>query len=80
MKVLEPLTLVGKFVRLKPLRLEDAAALLAAADEGRATYAFATVPSDLGGVLYLELADRKDITPIEARLRQQIEAVIEGKL
>lgn len=50
MTMLEPLTLTGRHVRLEPLRLEHAPALLAAADASRATYAFIQVPGDLAGM------------------------------
>jgi RimJ/RimL family protein N-acetyltransferase len=50
MKTLEPLTLTGRHVRLSPLQPEHAPALLAAADESRATYGFTIVPGDLAGM------------------------------
>ena len=40
----------------------------------------AKIPSDLGGVLYLELTDRADISGIAPKLRQQLIAVQEGRL
>jgi RimJ/RimL family protein N-acetyltransferase len=50
MKTLEPLILTGRHVRLSPLLSEHAPALLAAADESRATYTFTIVPSELAGM------------------------------
>jgi RimJ/RimL family protein N-acetyltransferase len=50
MKKLEPLTLIGRHVRLEPLEPDHATALLAAANESRATYAFTFVPSDRAGM------------------------------
>ncbi len=49
MSRLEPLTLTGHHVRLSPLGLEHAPALLAAA-ESRATYALTLVPADLASM------------------------------
>jgi RimJ/RimL family protein N-acetyltransferase len=43
-------TLIGRHVRLEPLETEHAPALLAAADESRATYAFTIVPGDLAAM------------------------------
>lgn len=43
-------TLFGRHVRLEALELGHAAALLAAADESRATYAWTFVPGDLAGM------------------------------
>jgi RimJ/RimL family protein N-acetyltransferase len=43
-------TLVGRHVRLEALELGHAAALVAAANESRATYAWTYVPSDLAGM------------------------------
>ncbi len=43
-------TLAGEHVRLEPLEAAHAAALLAAANESRATYAFTIVPADLAGM------------------------------
>lgn len=48
MKTLEPISLQGRHVQLEPLTLEHAPSLVAAANESRATYAFAIVPRDLG--------------------------------
>src|SRR5438034_3096455 len=45
--ILFPLTLTGRLVRLEPLTHAHAPALVAAAAESRATYAFTRVPSDL---------------------------------
>jgi RimJ/RimL family protein N-acetyltransferase len=42
--LLEPLTLLGRYVRLEPLTLEHAEALAQAAAEDRATYRLTTVP------------------------------------
>ena len=50
MKELEPLTLTGSHVRLEPLQPSHAPALLAAADESRATYTLTLVPGDLAGM------------------------------
>jgi N-acetyltransferase len=50
MRRLESPTLVGRHVRLEPLDLEHAAALVAAANESRATYEFTFVPSSLTGM------------------------------
>jgi RimJ/RimL family protein N-acetyltransferase len=53
----EPIVLAGGAVRLEPLRLDHAAALLAAAAEDRANYAFTAVPTDAAAMRrYLELA------------------------
>jgi RimJ/RimL family protein N-acetyltransferase len=49
-RVLAPLTFVGRHVRLEPLELDHAGALLAAADESRATYGFTLVPRLLAGM------------------------------
>ena len=54
-------TLVGRHVRLEALEAGHAAALLAAADESRTTYAFTFVPADLAGMeayLATALAER----------------------
>ena len=40
----------------------------------------AKIPSDLGGVLYLELLDRADLSPITAKLRDYLLAVQEGRI
>jgi RimJ/RimL family protein N-acetyltransferase len=48
METLDPLTLVGRHVRLEPLLPEHAPGLVAAAGESRATYALTFVPSELG--------------------------------
>jgi RimJ/RimL family protein N-acetyltransferase len=45
-----PVALAGRHVRLEPLHEEHAPALLAAADEGRATYALTFVAADLEGM------------------------------
>jgi RimJ/RimL family protein N-acetyltransferase len=45
-----PLVLVGRHVRLEPLRPEHAPPLLAAANEARSTYGFTLVPEDLAGM------------------------------
>jgi RimJ/RimL family protein N-acetyltransferase len=45
-----PLTFVGRHVRLEPLELDHAPALLAAANAARATYAFTLVPRFLAGM------------------------------
>jgi RimJ/RimL family protein N-acetyltransferase len=45
-----PITLAGRHVRLEPLALEHAPLLLAAADEGRATFVLTLVPADLEGM------------------------------
>jgi N-acetyltransferase len=50
MKILESLVLTGRHVCLEPLQPEHAPALLAAANESRATYAFTLVPSELSGM------------------------------
>ncbi len=50
MKILEPLTLTGVHVRLEPLLPEHAPALIAAANESRATYALTFMPADLAGM------------------------------
>jgi RimJ/RimL family protein N-acetyltransferase len=50
MSILEPLTLTGRHVRLVPLQPQHAPALLAAADESRATYNLQIVPADLAGM------------------------------
>jgi RimJ/RimL family protein N-acetyltransferase len=47
---IEPFTLLGRHVHLEPLAIEHAPALIAAANESRATYAFTIVPSDLAGM------------------------------
>lgn len=47
---LETPTLVGRQVRLEPLETAHAGALLAAANESRATYAFTFVPADLASM------------------------------
>ena len=36
----------------------------------------AKVPTDLGGILYLPLDDRKDVSPIEAKLREHLERML----
>ena len=46
----EPLTFVGRHVRLEPLTEAHAPGLLAAADESRATFGLQTVPADLAGM------------------------------
>ena len=46
MKRLEPLTFAGVHVRLEPLGMDHAAALLEAANESRATYGLTLVPGD----------------------------------
>jgi predicted nucleotide-binding protein len=38
----------------------------------------AKVPTDLGGVIYLELTNRGDITPIETKLSEYFAAVLPG--
>jgi N-acetyltransferase len=50
MKILEPLMLAGRHVHLEPLQPDHAPALLAAANESRATFAFTFVPDDLAGM------------------------------
>ncbi len=50
MKVLDPLTLTGSHVCLSPLQPEHAPALLAAADESRASYTLTVVPADLAAM------------------------------
>jgi len=50
MNILEPLSLTGRHVRLEPLRLEHAPALLAAADESRGSFGWTLVPTDLDGM------------------------------
>lgn len=45
-----PSTFAGRHVRLEPLALEHAPLLLAAADNGRATFALTLVPADLEGM------------------------------
>jgi N-acetyltransferase len=50
MQILEPMILTGRHVLLEPLRPEHAPALLAAADESRATYTLTVVPRDLEGM------------------------------
>ncbi len=55
--------LVGRHVRLEPLGFEHAAALVAAANESRATYAFTTVPASETGMeafIVAALAERED--------------------
>jgi RimJ/RimL family protein N-acetyltransferase len=47
---LVPVTLAGPHVRLEPLAREHAPDLLAAADEGRATFRLTWVPADLHGM------------------------------
>src|SRR5579883_2350717 len=42
---LYPVTLKGRHVCLRPLNIEDVHSLLAAADEDRESYAYATVPA-----------------------------------
>jgi RimJ/RimL family protein N-acetyltransferase len=49
MKLLAPLHFAGRHVRLEPLELEHAPALLAAASEARGTFGFTLVPADLAG-------------------------------
>jgi RimJ/RimL family protein N-acetyltransferase len=44
---LEPFTLEGRHVRLEPLALSHAAALVAAADRDRSSYGFTPVPADV---------------------------------
>jgi CAP12/Pycsar effector protein, TIR domain len=39
----------------------------------------AKIPTDLGGVLYLELSDREDISPIRAKLREHLVALQEAQ-
>ena len=63
MRTYECPVLVGRHVRLEPLGFEHAAALLAAANESRATYAFTTVPASETGVeayIVSALAERED--------------------
>jgi predicted nucleotide-binding protein with TIR-like domain len=36
----------------------------------------AKIPTDLGGVIYLELTDRNNIAPIETKLRESIESIL----
>jgi RimJ/RimL family protein N-acetyltransferase len=50
MRLLEPLTLTGRHVRLVPLRPEHAPLLIAAANESRATYGLTLMPEDLAGM------------------------------
>jgi predicted nucleotide-binding protein len=38
----------------------------------------AKVPTDLQGMIYLELENRSDIAPIETRLREYLAALLEG--
>jgi hypothetical protein len=40
----------------------------------------AKVPSDLGGILYLKLANRHDISPIETKLREHLEGMLTIKI
>ncbi len=70
--MLEPLTLTGRHVRLEPLRLEHAPALLAAADVSRATYALTQVPADLAAMqaymrTVLAEAERGECLPFAVR-------------
>ncbi len=50
MTILPPMVLTGRHVRLEPLQPEHAPALLAAADESRASYTLTVVPHDLAGM------------------------------
>lgn len=50
MSRLDRITLPGRHVRLVPLLLDHARALLGIADESRATYGYQNVPRDLAGV------------------------------
>jgi len=47
---LEPITLLGRHVRLEPLELDHAPLLLAAANLSRTTYALTVLPDDLQGM------------------------------
>lgn len=72
MRRLDAPTLIGRHVRLEPLSLDHAPALLEAANASRATYAFTTVPSSLTGMeAYLTNAlaqqDRGDSIPFVVR-------------
>jgi N-acetyltransferase len=71
---LEPFTLTGTHVRLEPLSLDHAPALLAAADRDRSTYGFTPVPADLPAMQrYVEglLADaERDVAVPFAQVRQ----------
>jgi hypothetical protein len=40
----------------------------------------AKVPTDLGGILYLKLASRTDISSIEAPLRQYLKRILSPEL
>lgn len=44
--LLEPFELVGRVVRLTPMRVDDVDKLVAASTEDRSTYGFTTVPGD----------------------------------
>jgi RimJ/RimL family protein N-acetyltransferase len=53
----DPIVLTGRHVRLEPLTLDHAEALVAAAGESRETYALTPVPADLAGARrYIEAA------------------------
>ena len=62
MRRIQPFTLEGRHVRLEPLEMGHADALLAASEEDRATYAFTRTPQGAAGVVgYVDdaLADER---------------------
>lgn len=72
MDKLEPLTFVGRHVRLEPLAVDHAPALLEAASAARGTFGFTLVPADLAGfAAYIATAlaerDRGESMPFVVR-------------
>ena len=69
---LEATTLAGRHVRLEPLRLEHAPALLAAAGRDRSTFGFTAVPADLTAMegyltALVSEAERNTVVPFAQR-------------
>jgi RimJ/RimL family protein N-acetyltransferase len=77
----ETVVLEGRHVRLEPLSVDHADALLAAAAEDRSSYAYSWVPCDRDDVdRYLEklLADQRTGTALSFVQRRQTDGVIVG--